>query len=150
MSDLPEFTQKVGLDRNIVKLPETEEDWKEWKNFWAFVKPWHHGLGYFTLPISAHTHHDSSSTILFASRPGTGPIPGPPSRADVHVHDVDQYYVFIGSRGEGLKGKLLLGEKEYEIGPNTAIFVPKGTPHAILKGGFANVTISFLPTPIYK
>ncbi len=152
MSNLPEFTKKVGLDRNIVKLPETEEDWKAWKDLWSFVKPWHHGFGYFALPISGHTHHNASSTILYVSRPeGSEPRALAGDRTvDVHTHDFDQYCVFIGYRagGEGLKGKLILGEKEYELETNTALFIPKGTPHGVLSAPFKMV-ITFYPTPIY-
>jgi quercetin dioxygenase-like cupin family protein len=53
----------------------------------------------------------------------------PGSRIPVHVHPDAEEILFIYAG----RGRARVGEEEVEVGPETAVFVPKGTPH-----GFVN------------
>lgn len=67
----------------------------------------------------------------------------PGSQIPVHVHhDAEEIlFVYEGS------GRARVGETEIEVGPETAIFVPKGTPHGFVNtsGGHVHLSWTFSP-----
>lgn len=67
----------------------------------------------------------------------------PGSQIPVHVHPDAEEILFVY---EG-HGRVRLGEKEVEIGPETAVFVPKGTPHGFVNtsGRHVHLTWTFAP-----
>jgi len=135
--------------RNIVPLPKTEEDWKPWKTYWDFIKPWHHPSGYFGVPISGHTHLGAKATILYTDEPGDGPPVQ--LKAEPHTHPYDQYYVILPKNDPDATVTLLLGDKEEELKLPVAVYIPKYTYHAVLRvpGAGKYTFVSFHETPIY-
>ena len=135
--------------RNIVQLPKTEEDWKPWKTYWDFIKPWHHPSGYFGVPISGHTHLGAKATILYTDEPGDGPPVQ--LKAEPHTHPYDQYYVILPKNDPDATVTLLLGDKEEELKLPVAVYIPKHTYHAVLRvpGAGKYTFVSFHETPIY-
>ncbi len=135
--------------KNIVQLPQTEEEWKPWKTFWDFIRPWHHPPGYIALPISGHTHFGAKSTVLYVNEPGDSP----PVQAEVHphTHPYDQYYVILPKKDPNATIVLLLGEKQYELKLPVAVYIPKDIYHAVVRvpGAGKSIFISFHETPIY-
>ncbi|HEV8639692.1 MAG TPA: cupin domain-containing protein [Methylomirabilota bacterium] len=67
----------------------------------------------------------------------------PGSQIPVHVHAEAEEILFV-YRG---RGRARVGEREVEVGPETAIFVPKGTPHGFVNtsGGHVHLTWTFAP-----
>jgi len=146
---ISEDQEKHYDPHNIVPLPTTEEEWKPWKTFWDFIKPWHHPSGYFAVPISGHTHLGAKATILYTDEPGDSPPVE--LKADPHTHPYDQYYVILPKQDPEATVTLLLGDEEHELKLPVAVYIPKETYHAVLRvpGAGKYTFVSFHETPIY-
>lgn len=55
----------------------------------------------------------------------------PGSQIPAHVHPDAEEILFVY---EG-RGRVRIGDQEVEIGPETAVFVPKGVPHGFVNTG---------------
>ena len=67
----------------------------------------------------------------------------PGSQIPVHVHDHAEEILFVYAG----RGRARVGDEEVEVGPETAIFVPKGAPHGFVNtsGEHAHLTWTFSP-----
>ncbi|MGH7323960.1 MAG: cupin domain-containing protein [Candidatus Rokuibacteriota bacterium] len=67
----------------------------------------------------------------------------PGSRIPVHVHPDAEEILFVYEGG----GRARVGDQEVDVGPETAIFVPRGTPHGFVNtsGGHVQLTWTFSP-----
>jgi quercetin dioxygenase-like cupin family protein len=67
----------------------------------------------------------------------------PGSQIPVHVHPDAEEILFV----YGGQGRARVGDEEVEVGPETAIFVPPGTPHGLVNtsGGHVHLTWTFSP-----
>ena len=67
----------------------------------------------------------------------------PGSQIPAHVHPDAEEILFVY---EG-RGRVRIGDEEVEIGPETAVFVPKGVPHGFVNTGgeAAQLTWTFGP-----
>ncbi len=51
-------------------------------------------------------------------------------RATPHMHTFDEMYLMIGDAG-AITFEVLLGDETYQVSTPSAVYIPKGTPHAI-------------------
>jgi quercetin dioxygenase-like cupin family protein len=67
----------------------------------------------------------------------------PGSRIPVHVHPDAEEILFIYAG----RGRARVGDEEVEVGPETAVFVPRGTPHGFVNTAdeHAHLTWTFSP-----
>lgn len=67
----------------------------------------------------------------------------PGSQIPVHVHPEAEEILFVYAG----RGRARVGDREVEVGPETVIFVPKGTPHGLVNtsGGPVQLTWTFSP-----
>jgi mannose-6-phosphate isomerase-like protein (cupin superfamily) len=93
-------------------------------------------------PRSVHLMIDPASAGAEHLAMGTEAV-DPGSRIPVHVHHDAEEILFVYAG----RGRALVGDVEVEVGPETAIFVPKGTPHGFINtaDGHAHLTWTFSP-----
>jgi quercetin dioxygenase-like cupin family protein len=67
----------------------------------------------------------------------------PGSQIPVHVHPDAEEILFIYAG----RGRARVGDQDVEVGPETAVFVPKGTPHGFVNTAaeHAHLTWTFSP-----
>jgi mannose-6-phosphate isomerase-like protein (cupin superfamily) len=51
-------------------------------------------------------------------------------RAVPHKHDFDEMYLMIGDP-QAITFEVILGDETYQVSTPSAVYIPKGTPHAI-------------------
>lgn len=67
----------------------------------------------------------------------------PGSSGEVHVHDnYDEYFIVIEGSAE-----IQVGEEVYEVGPGSALFASKFTPHGVLKVKDSGLKMYFFLAP---
>ncbi|MBI4636540.1 MAG: cupin domain-containing protein [Candidatus Rokubacteria bacterium] len=67
----------------------------------------------------------------------------PGSQIPLHVHPDAEEILFVY---EG-RGRARVGEEVVDVGPETAIFVPKGAPHGFVNTGGAHVHLTWTFSP---
>jgi mannose-6-phosphate isomerase-like protein (cupin superfamily) len=75
-------------------------------------------------------------------------VMAPGGKSPVHTHEKEQESFFF-YRG---RGKVILGDKEFEVGPETAYVAPPGVPHGIINTGDEEIRfvwVFFPPLPVH-
>jgi mannose-6-phosphate isomerase-like protein (cupin superfamily) len=67
----------------------------------------------------------------------------PGSQIPVHVHDHAEEILFIYAGS----ARARIGDEEVEVGPETAIFVPKGMPHGVVNTSDEDVRLTWTFAP---
>ncbi|MBI3455665.1 MAG: cupin domain-containing protein [Candidatus Rokubacteria bacterium] len=67
----------------------------------------------------------------------------PGSQIPVHVHPDAEEILFVYQG----RGRARVGDEEVEVGPETAIFVPKGTPHGLINTSDEHVHLTWTFSP---
>lgn len=80
-------------------------------------------------------------------------------RAVPHKHDYDEMYLMIGDE-KAITFEVMLGEETYEVSTPSAVYIPKGLPHAIrpvdatvgMSGGLIPVCLNgeYITLPVDK
>jgi mannose-6-phosphate isomerase-like protein (cupin superfamily) len=68
----------------------------------------------------------------------------PGSEQPMHAHDAEQVYVIVEGRG-----LMRVDDEEQEVGPETLVFIPPGSRHAIRNVGGARLTYVSATSPSF-
>ena len=76
------------------------------------------------------------SSKLMVAHGTMKPSKTPPLSAGLHPYPYDEAYYILRGKGRVEFGE---GEESYEVGPETAVFIPAGTKHKIINTGIDNL-----------
>jgi mannose-6-phosphate isomerase-like protein (cupin superfamily) len=107
----------------------TQKDGEQWDATDGFPRPVH-------LMIEPRTAGSEQLAM------GVQEVP-PGSRIAVHVHKHGEELIFFYQG----RGRMRIGDEELEVGPETAVLIPKGTPHGFVNTSGETVRLTWTFSP---
>ncbi len=87
----------------------------------------------------------SGAGVRITTREVKGVTEDPGDYVDLHTHEVDQVFIFLGTPDdeESLEVEFIFEDEVYQIKSPTTVFVPKGVPHTqkITRGSGRYITL---------
>ncbi len=93
-------------------------------------------------PRTVHLMIEPATTGAANLAMGTEAV-DPGSQIPVHVHEDAEEILFVYAG----RGRARVGAEEVEVGPETAIFVPRGAPHGFVNTSGAHVHLTWTFSP---
>lgn len=94
----------------------------------------------FPRPVDLMIEPRTAGTEQFAM--GVQEVP-PGSRIGVHVHQSGEELIFFYQGS----GRMRIGDEELEVGPETAVLIPRGTPHGFVNTSEETVRLTWTFSP---